>query len=407
MKVCDYIKIKVCDSIMGSGKTSASINQMNKDKFSKYIFITPYLDEVERIKQECSDRNFVSPQNKGSGKLENLHYHLGHSENIASTHALFKHYNDYTLELIQNGEYKLILDEVFNVVEKINIHKDDIKMLLDQKLIEIKDDYIVWKDDNYQGKFTELKQMAQSNNVILYKDSLMLWTFPIQVFKAFKDVIVLTYLFDAQVQKYYYDLHKIDIEYIGTQKINNLYEFSNIPVVPQYTKTLKNKIHIVEDEKLNLIGEYEYALSVSWFEREIKVKQKPLIKKMKNNLVNIYTNKFKTQSLYNMWTTYKDYKGQLSGKGYTTGFVSYNIRATNEYRHKTHLSYCANIYFNPFLKNYFLDKGIKVLEDKFALSELIQWIWRSAIRDGNDIWIYIPSERMRSLLENWLNELSK
>ena len=108
-----------------------------------------------------------------------------------------------------------------------------------------------------------------------------------------------------------------------------------------------------------------------------------------------------------MWTTYKDYKGLLSGKGYTSGFLSYNTRSTNEYRIKTHLAYCANIYFNPYLKNYFLDHGVEVKEDKFALSELIQWIWRSAIRDGKEIWIYIPSKRMRTLLQEWLNSLSK
>jgi len=37
------------------------------------------------------------------------------------------------------------------------------------------------------------------------------------------------------------------------------------------------------------------------------------------------------------------------------------------------------------------------------LSELIQWVWRSAIRDGNSINIYIPSSRMRNLFIEWLN----
>ena len=44
--------------------------------------------------------------------------------------------------------------------------------------------------------------------------------------------------------------------------------------------------------------------------------------------------------------------------------------------------------------------------DKLALSEMIQWIWRSAIRDGKEIWIYIPSSRMRGLLEDWIKEVS-
>lgn len=394
---------------MGSGKTSAAINQIKKDVFNKYIYITPYLDEVERIKTECSDRKFVSPQNKGDGKLENFHYHLGNNQNIVSTHALFKNYNEYTLELIKNGGYKLILDEVVDVVEKLNIHKDDIKLLIDQKVIKVeKDDKVIWLDEEYNGDFKKyLKPMVKSHNVILYDEHLLLWTFPIEVFQAFKEVIVLTYLFDAQVQKYYYDIHNVDFEYIGTKKINDKYCFTDTPQIPKYTRILIDKIHIVEDEKLNVIGDYEYALSASWFKREKDVRQKPLIKKMKNNLQNVFTNKFKSPSSENMWTTYKDYKGLLSGKGYTSGFLSYNIRATNDYKNKTRLAYCANIYFNPYLKNYFLDRGVNVKEDKFALSELIQWIWRSAIREGNEIWIYIPSKRMRELLQNWLLDLNK
>ena len=50
------MQVKVCDTIMGAGKTESAITLMNQDTESKYIFITPYLDEVERIKQKCSKR---------------------------------------------------------------------------------------------------------------------------------------------------------------------------------------------------------------------------------------------------------------------------------------------------------------------------------------------------------------
>ena len=80
--------VKVCDTIMGAGKTESAITLMNQDKESRYVFITPYLDEVERIKRSCSGRKFKDPQSKGKGKLENLHYLLSMRDNIASTHAL-------------------------------------------------------------------------------------------------------------------------------------------------------------------------------------------------------------------------------------------------------------------------------------------------------------------------------
>ena len=50
--------------------------------------------------------------------------------------------------------------------------------------------------------------------------------------------------------------------------------------------------------------------------------------------------------------------------------------------------------------------NISVDEDGFALSEMLQFIWRSAIREGKDIWVYIPSIRMRNLLKQWIRNNS-
>ena len=55
------------------------------------------------------------------------------------------------------------------------------------------------------------------------------------------------------------------------------------------------------------------------------------------------------------------------------------------------------------IKQFFIDKNVTIDEDTWALSELLQWIFRSAIREHKEINIYIPSERMRSLLLEWLN----
>lgn len=401
------VDIYVVDTIMGAGKTSAAITQMNDDMENNYIFITPFLKEVDRIKENCTTRKFVEPENKGKGKLDSLHYLIGKGYNIASTHALFKNYNDYTKELIHNNSYKLILDEVFNVLEAIPLHKDDIRLMFTTGLAHLDDDnYVVWDDDTYEGKkFDEIKHMSKNHNLLLIDNMLLLWNFPIDIFKAFKEVYILTYMFDAQVQKYYYDINNVEFKYLGVEKKNNLYRFSNNCTIPKYVKELNNKINILEDEKLNYIGDIETALSSSWFDRELGKRNKPLIKTLKNNLINVFLNKFNSTSNENMWTTYKESQTALSGKGYTKGFVSVNARATNEFRHKKCLAYCANIFFNPYIKNYFLNNGVKVLEDKYALSELVQWVWRSAIRDNDYIFIYIPSARMRKLLKDWLNGL--
>lgn len=398
--------VKVCDMIMGAGKTESAITQMNRDTGSKYIFITPYLDEVERIKQSCSDREFHDPCNKGEGKLEDLHALLKAGLNVASTHALFKTYNDTTKELIRDGNYKLIMDEVAEVVKIEEISKDDVELLLNDKVIAVDNDGRVrWNNEEYDGRFCDLRDQILTGHVVMYHGCLMLWEFPIEVFEAFHDVIVLTYMFDAQIQKYYFDINHVEIQKIGTVCERGEYHFCDYAYVPDYAATIGERIHILDDKKLNEIGNSYTSLSASWYARA-KDKQKHLLRQMKNNITNVFINIFASPTGQNLWTTFKDYREVLKGKGYTKGFLPYNIRATNDYRDRDHLAYCVNVFYNPVLKNYFVDHGVSIQEERYALSEMIQWIWRSAIRDGKEIWIYVPSRRMRELLQGWLAELS-
>ena len=55
--------IKVCDSMMGSGKSSAAINHMNDHPDRRFIYITPYIEETQRIAAACPALNFVEPSN--------------------------------------------------------------------------------------------------------------------------------------------------------------------------------------------------------------------------------------------------------------------------------------------------------------------------------------------------------
>lgn len=84
------IKINVVDSIMGSGKTSAMLNMINEsDEFDKFIYITPYLDEVARIEQSCVAKNFKQPVAVSGSKINGIKKLLINDHNIVSTHSLF------------------------------------------------------------------------------------------------------------------------------------------------------------------------------------------------------------------------------------------------------------------------------------------------------------------------------
>jgi len=50
--------IQIIDSIMGSGKTTWAIRFMNEHPQNRYIYITPYLQEAERIAEACPKLHF-------------------------------------------------------------------------------------------------------------------------------------------------------------------------------------------------------------------------------------------------------------------------------------------------------------------------------------------------------------
>jgi len=58
---------------------------------------------------------------------------------------------------------------------------------------------------------------------------------------------------------------------------------------------------------------------------------------------------------------------------------------------------------NPIEKHFFHQHDVLIDEDLLALSDLLQWIFRSAVREGKPVQIYVPSRRMRTLLIKWLN----
>ena len=400
-------KVKIIDAICGKGKTSWAIQYMNENVEKKFIYITPYIDEVERVVENCSDRFFYQPNVKnGEGsKLKHFNKLLSEGKNIVSTHALFSLVNEDTLKFLKENEYSLILDEVFNVIEEVNIKKSDRQMLLDTKKIEILEDgKVVWLDKEYDGNLNEYRKKIENGDVYLLDGALLLWTFPIRIFDSIKETYILTYMFSGQMQRYYYDMYKISYQYYSVERKESRYELI------EYRKKedleyLKELITICDNEKLNSIGKKKgkgNPLSKTWYDNQNK-KKLDGFDILKKNMVNFFQNICKSKSIDNAWTTFKDYRYKCQGNGYSKGFIPCNARATNIYRNKKNLAYCVNIFNNPKLLKFFTNKGVIIDEESYALSEMIQWIFRSQLRDLKPINLYIPSERMRNLFINWLN----
>lgn len=386
--------VTVIDSIMGSGKTSYMIQMINDNPDRRYMFITPYLSEVARIKQACAASDFQDPQNYGQGKTSNLKELLAAGCNIVSTHALFMRVDEETRALITQGGYTLILDEVVNVIEYIDVKSTDVELILAELCSLDETGRLIWKEQEYSGRFIDVKNSVILGEVYLVNQKSLVKVLPVRVFRCFKEAFVLTYMFECQLQKYYFDAFGVDYVRRGvTLAENGMYVLgeSGASQGQDYTIT-------IYQGRMNEIGENETALSKSWYQ---KAKNRGSMLKLKRNLRNYFRNVLRSPAELTLWTTFTDYQKELQGKGYTEGFIPCNARSSNEYRERINVAYTINRYVNPMISHFFHSRGIVIAQDQYALSELLQFLFRSGVREGKTINLYIPSKRMRRLLNEW------
>lgn len=399
-------KINVVDSIMGSGKTSWAIQYMSAaSPLDKFIYITPYLTEVERIKENV-EREFFEPnnRNKDGSKMRSLKELIADGRDIVSTHSLFQTADDELLDLLTDSGYTLILDEVMDVIDKARVTERDIRDLTALGHIEIKNNRVIWNCVDYDtnAKYADIMKLARAGNLFYHRGRFLIWAFPPRVFEAFTSVYVMTYLYRGQIQRYYFDLYGFDYEFHAVKKVGEDYELTKYKAENEGRQELYNLMNVYDGNK-NDIGEDYYALSAS------KLRNMSADKTLETRraIYGYFRNDVKAKSSEILWTTVKgeqdEVRKELSGKGYARSFLQCNARATNEYQERWALAYVFNRFMNPIERAFFEDNGVTVDQDLLAVSDLLQWVYRSRIRNGEIIELYLPSSRMRRLLKAWSN----
>lgn len=396
--------ITVVDARMGRGKSSAAIRYMNRYKGAKrFLYITPYLNEVDRICEQCdfdqSDSDYMS-------KSAELKTHIRHGKNVAATHSLFYLMDEEALELVRANHYSLIIDESIQVIERLNVTDKDFALIISQ-LADVGENGVVrWKDKEYDGRFCDYKELADAGSLRMI-DSALLNVMNPDMLRSFDEVFMLTYLFDGQYQKAYLDFFGFDYRIIGVELDEDGYHFSNAPDSPP-PLDYRSLIRIVDTPAMNKVGDGKFALSKNWFTR--RGYDHPDIRALRNNLKKFFQGVPGGSHDSRLWTSFKDARDKLTDRRtgrFRNNFLQVSARATNEFRNRTDIAYMANRFVDPNLLKFFSERDIEINSDHFALSEMLQWIWRSAIRDNKPINLYIPSSRMRELLIDWMNSTSE
>lgn len=438
-------EIRIVDAPTGAGKTTALMhilrekyNQFKDDHKERFICVSPYIKEIE-TNMECLKGmgvNVTQPtRERGKGK-ELVGTLLPHGENVFITHELlqrsFPHIYDTLTAPNFPYKYSLFIDEEPTVLQELQekTGDSDTDSKLDRLLssgLYVPVENLSEKDlDNMEALGLLRKGTEDSphrlytnpyNNTGTIYDSFrdffkrydvygikqdnklkLNYFIPADFWSCFDTVTIMSYRTEYSFFNAYCNLSHLPITFYHVNEEMTAFVKGLKRDKPKGLERLI--VEPIPDSKSYKGSE----LSYTWY--QMTAKQKDL-KKLKNTLISFSR---LHESEKTLWTTFKDTERKLSNgkKGLTKkNFLAHNALATNDYNNKTAIMYGVNKFLNPFTANLWKTLGQPIDADNWSLSLLIQFVWRSNIRvhDSNSpIHLYLPSERMRNLFTQWLEE---
>ena len=375
--------IKIEDYPCGSGKTTRMIENFKEDQ--KYLVILPLLSEINRVIEASNDVEFVQPDDKQGTKTNSLESHLLLGKNIATTHEMYER----LVPMIRDGlldDYDIIIDEVPKVVEMVTSKsKTSIQeFYLDAGYLDVdattglvRPTMKWWqnRDEVSDTLSPKILTYAETGCLYLQEGKMFIWALPQSILTSGISVTVMTYKSEGSMLLAY------------LRKLGLPYEVSNDNSSEEDFREKAAKLITIEDIP---------ALSKTNFSHTGQVKgmsSSSYAAKVARSLKNLKERKLVGIDINNiLLTSMKD-----------VNCIANTTRGTNDYMHCSHLIYLYDQNINPVLARW-LGDSTQAFKDAYALTELIQWVWRSRVRREEPVTLYLPSPRMRRLFEEWLND---
>lgn len=399
--------IMIKDYPCGSGKTSKMIEGLSYDK--KYLIVVPLLSEVERV-ISLSHVSFHQPNgdedNQHRTKYEGLETLLLEGKNIVTTHQLYS----AIVSLAREGllsDYHIIIDEVPNVCVSIrNKHKRSLKeFYIGNGYIEVDETGKVfatekWDRDHEAVSDTldeKLYHFSKSGFLYLLDETLFIWVLPTELLTLSHSMTILTFMSQGSLLLPFLEKFGIGMEIE-----------QSIRQEEQFRRQAKDLITVMTLPSLERFNFTHTGQTKSEGKRATEKQVASALKALRyGELKDVDLKDVIITCTKSQWQKGNDDRPLSTGfsKGarfFEANWIPNTTRGTNDYAHCSHLVYLYDQYINPYVGRW-LGTTNRQMSDAYALTELIQWVWRSRIRRVEPITLYIPSPRMRGLLEDWLN----
>lgn len=416
-------EIAVKDRHCGYGKSSDLIKSLSADR--SYLIVLPLNTEVKRFMDrapkdvvliEPISTNDEDPDKRSMATHGRKRDHLrelllgGHS--IVTTHALF---SDIAY-LAQDGlllGYDVMVDEVLSVAHSVTqevmtggakgkgVSMQSWKGLyLDEGFASVDDKTgLVSPTDKWERKqdLPELSNtlfgMAKAQSLFAVGDNVLVWELPPILLKAVGSLTIYTFLAEGSLMAGFMRRNGIDFTHDR-----------DLVSERKFREKAKRLLDVRDMHSINRL-KFSYTGQQTMTKADHK-KVSGALKNTRERLMRgVPKENIMITSAKSMWSTPAGKPGPFaigSRLFEDTNWVPNTTRGTNNYRHCSHLIYLWDQHLNPRIAE-FLGVDSQRHRDMYAVSELIQWVYRSRVRDGQPITLYLPSSRMRKLLQRWLD----
>ena len=450
------LTFRIVDSPMGIGKSSSLLeylrfggfyfnndfidslrrtgifDDLQKDRF--IIFVSTIRERDERFLQElnakCPEQ---PPYNKSILDL------IRNGENIVTTQALFGLFNDETIEAFRKSDcvYHAFFDEIPSLFRGViggaqrpdsfdgvtRFGTADVLLMQQEHMIVNKNGVVKFNPDcDYNRKYKDykvfdaVKHLSRSCTLYPSGDKDGKFTSIVafakrELFACFKICWFFSYLTHGSLLHKYCLMNNINMEYyhIADGKISMNPDGAFAETYPEGMERLV----ILDDRLFNM----ENSLSKEWYKRLRTDKTGLGLKTLKTRFRNAYEfmQAHGVRGHTFMFTTFNAYKDMLQsdGRRYPTmkRFLPCNTKATNDYSNCIGVAYLCNRFYDVNCTNFLAQLAkqqnkpeLEFDNDNYALSELLQFIWRSNVRvkdSDKSVYVWVPDRRMRQLLRDF------
>ncbi|SEJ44494.1 hypothetical protein SAMN05421762_1551 [Pseudooceanicola nitratireducens] len=411
----------IIDRACGTGKTTEMLASLQPDR--KYLLVTPSLTEIDRFIKDAPDYVEIAAPKEGQGpKLIQLEKLLEQGHSVAITHKLFF----MTLRLAHlMTDYEIIVDEAPNPVTCITTIDADAfneavvgggyaTICPETRQVHPTMKWIKWQRemfDNdgepiYSSKLhPDIYKPAIQGQLHVGESGIFAVATPNQVLLAGRSLTVMTFLSEGTYIRAYLDM---------LAQSHPKAAFTVIEETPIDWRMQARELVAVEELAL------PKHVSLS-FSRQTRRSTDTTCKSIGSALKNLLYRRWKGVERTNIILTcardkwFEDRKGRYAGqwakysrmfgRDYGKDGVQWlpnKTRGTNDYKYASHAIYLYSMSPNPMVQN-FLGVSGQGFADRYALAEMVQWIWRTRVRDGLPVVVAIPDKRMRTIFEGWLN----